>query len=347
MRILIIANTRFKGGLSGSDAIYENFVKHWGCQFTVWSMQNIDFKPFSLCYLVRIILSCFMATFERNKFDVVYSSSDFLPDSLAGFIFKLRGYKWVAGFYLNAFKENKIHRLTQKIVKWLIRSWADMVIVTNPTMYPIFHHMKKTWINGGIDLSLAGLSDEPKIYDAVFCGRIHPSKGIDELLEIWDLVRQKLPKARLALIGDGDLGVDYVRHKLFAKHGRNQYNGIDLLGYMGDERFKVYKQSKVVLYPTPLKYDHFSMAPIEAMACGCVLVAFDTPVIDKMLSKNCGALVVENVKDFDNCIRWWLQDANSWMAENSPLAFEWSKQFDYKKQSTRVYEEICRQLTLT
>src|SRR3990167_9367099 len=197
MKILIIANSRFKGGLSGSDAIYESFVKHWeGHSIRVWCIQDIDYKPFFLCYLHRIFLSCFMAFFEPHKYDFVYTTSDFLPDSLAGFIFKCNGNKWVAGFFLKAFKENKIHYWTQKFVRWLITKYADMVVVTNPTMYPIFPDKKKTWINGGIDLSLAGLSDKPKIYDAVFCGRIHPSKGIDELIEIWDLVRQEKPNAQ-------------------------------------------------------------------------------------------------------------------------------------------------------
>lgn len=345
MRILIIANARYKGGLSGSDAIYENFIKHWNnCSITVWSISDIDFKPFSLCYIVRIFVSCFMATFEPHKYDFVYTSSDFLPDSLAGFIFKLRGNKWVAGFYLKAFKENKVHYYSQGLVTWIIKKFADMVIVTNPTMYPIFPEKKKAWINGGIDLSLAGLSDHPKVYDAVFCGRIHPSKGIDELLQIWDLVREKSPKARLALIGDGDLGVEYIRHKLFAKHGRNQYNGIDLLGYMGNERFKVYKLSKVVLYPTPLKYDHFSMAPVEAMACGCPCFSFTIPTVEVLANyifnhKNDIESIVKEIIFYLEC-----RDVMGLKIENS---INFAQQFDYKKQALRVLEDIRKELCVS
>jgi glycosyltransferase involved in cell wall biosynthesis len=241
----------------------------------------------------------------------------------------------VAGYFLQAFKSNPIHYYSQKVVRKLIEWFADMVIVTNPTMYHLFPNKKKTWINGGIDLKLAGLSDKPKIYDAVFCGRIHPTKGIDELLEIWDLVREKKPNARLAIIGDGDLGIDYIKHKLFAKHGLKNYNGIDLLGYMGDERYEVYKQSKVVLYPTPLKYDHFSMAPVEAMACGCHLVCFYNPVNNLMLGLS-GHRCLDNEMFAKGILAY-----EEWMGVASCL---YAQKFDYEQQSLRVFNDLKKEL---
>ena len=338
MKVLILANTRFKGGLSGSDAIYESFKKYWPCEVIVSDLVSLDYRPMFACYLQRIIVGCWRALLDSNKYEFVYSSSDFLPDTIPACIYRLKGQRWVAGFYLNAFKDNPIHYWTQQVVKGIIRWLADMVIVTNPTMFDVFPDKPKTWINGGIELSLAGLSDEPKIYDAVFCGRIHPSKGIDELLEIWDLVRDKLPKARLALIGDGDLGVDYIKHKLFAKHGLNQYNGIDLLGYMGDERYNIYKQSKVVLYPTPLKYDHFSMAPVEAMACGCPMICFWNPVNREMreIKDMSDITTATDIENFIECFLF-IMKGFKFPRKN---AFNWAQQFDYQKQSLRVWKEI-------
>ncbi len=338
MTILILVNTRYKGGLSGGDAIYESFKKYWPCEF-IESRCDIEYTPFFLCYLQRLLQSIVSALFDRRDFDIVYSSSDFLPDSIPGFIYKLKGKKWIAGYFLQAFKENPIHYYTQKVARKLIQWFSDMVIVTNPTMYDIFPGKTKTWINGGIDLSLAGLSDKPKIYDAVFCGRIHPTKGIDELLEIWELVRYFKPNAKLAIIGDGDLGIDYIKHKLFSKYGLKKYNGIDLLGYMGNERFEIYKQSKVVLYPTPLKYDHFSMAPVEAMACGCPIAAFNNPVnksilpYDQELSDNINLLSI-NIRVM---IDRYPEGLYGYRSERAKL---WAQKYDYKTQSLRVWEDV-------
>lgn len=328
MRILIIANSRFKGGTSGGDRIYESFKKYWpGCSFRVWTMLDIDYKPFALCYLHRVIIACIIALFEPHRCDLVYSASDFLPDSLPAFILKLRKKgKWVAGFYLKAFKSNRLHYLSQKLVKKIIDKFADMVIVTNKTMYPIFPNKKKTWINGGIDMELSGLSDRKKVFDAVFVGRIHPSKGIDELLNIWIKVRNKKKDARLAIIGDGDLGTEYIRNRIWCDNF-----GITLFGHMGDERYAIYKQSEFVIYPVPPKYDHFSMSPVEAMACGCKLVCFNTDVIKEI---NPPRLSVQQYLDGEDII------------DIERKSVEWASQFDYKKQSLRVYQDIERSLGL-
>lgn len=328
MIILIIANARYKGGLSGSDAIFENFKKFWPCDVIIKGMQGLDYRPFALCYAHRILLGCCRALFDFTHYDFVYSASDFLPDVLPALIYKLKGKKWIAGYFLHAFKDNPTHYYSQMVVRRLINVFADMVIVTNETMYKIFPDKKKTWINGGIDLSLAGVSNEPKIYDAVFCGRIHASKGIDELLEIWKLVIENKPNARLAIIGDGDLGMNYIRyHKNYSK-------GIDLLGYRGDDRFKIYKQSKVVLYTTPLRYDHFSMAPVEAMACGCSLFTFNTPVIRKICPP--AIMNANSNKDFATNIIYFLNSGYSF----PEISIAWAQQYEYEQQALRVWRDL-------
>jgi len=325
-RVLIIANARFKGGSSGSDKIYESFEKYWPASVSKHSV-DCDYRPFFLCYLQRIIVGCIMALAEPKHYDTVYSSSDFLPDCLSGFLFKLRGYRWVAGYYLEAPKKNKIHYWSQKISKWLINKFSDMVIVTNPTMFRLFPDKKKTWINGGIDLELAGISEEKKLFDAVWCGRIHYTKGIDELCDVWIKVKSKNPRATLALIGDGDMGIGYIKKRL------GFTNGVHYFGFMGNERYSIYKMSKLVLYTTPIQYDHFSMAPVEAMACGCPCVSFN----------------LETAKSF-NPTGWIICNTIDKMAEivnYHPIirnlnedAFTWASKFNYKDEAIRVYKEI-------
>lgn len=333
MKVLFIANARRKGGLSGSDGIYLAFEKHWPDTVRVWQMMDIDFKPFWLCYVYRILLGCFIALIEPQRYDLVYSCSDFWMDSLPAWIMKMKGNKWVAGFFLFAPKDNKIYFQTQKLAYWLINKYADMVIVTNPTMFEGFKRKKKTWINGGIDLALCGISEEPKVYDAVFCGRIHPTKGIDELMDIWSMVRYFKNNARLAIIGDGDLTLDYIRSRIWRDN-----HGIDLLGYMGDERFEIFKKSKVVLYPTPLKYDHFSIAPVEAMACGCPMVCFENPSVLNFMP--IGTLMARSKSEFSYLIMALLQgERRSIMNDN---AEKFAKKFSWPLQTNRVREDILK-----
>lgn len=350
MKILIIANARCKGGLSGSDAIYENFKKFWPADITTWEMRNIDFKPFSWCYLTRIVYGIFKALFCFKKYDFVYSASDFLMDSIPALILKWKGNKWVAGFYLIADQGNYIYMKFQFFAWRWINMYADMVIVTNESMYPGFKTKKKTWINGGIDLSLAGEGEKEKLYDAVFCGRIHPSKGIDELIQIWAEVRSIKPDASLAIIGDGDLGKEYIEKILLKHYGG--YMGIRLFGYMGDERYKIYKQSKIVLYPAT--WNHFSIAPVEAMACGCPMITFPLKAILDMRDRKYidGMINADNIHSFACAILFLItpekiEDHLEFVCTKKLTYEDFSREalrsaqfWDYKKQVMRVWEDI-------
>lgn len=340
MKILIIANARWRGGLSGSDAIYESFKKYWNAEITIWEMQNIDFRPFALCYTLRIIFGITRAVFHFRKYDIVYSASDFLMDSLPAWIMKIKGMKWIAGFYLFAPKDKFIYYHSQKIAFFLIKKFADMVIVTNPSMLMPFFPLKMTWINGGIDTSLIKKDCVHKVFDCVFCGRIHHTKGIVELLEAWHKVRERKADAKLAVIGDGDLGISYI--KKLNPHYKEC--GITLFGYMGKERFKVYEKSKIVLYPTPKRYEHFSMAPIEAMACGCPLIAFNLDVFKIMNPDGC-IHQAETIKQFVNDIVYLLDDMQAYNML-SYAAEKYALQFNYKDQALRVFNDIKGALKL-
>ena len=172
--ILIIANARRKGGLSGGDNIYLNFAKHWGnCE--IWDQLHIDFKPFWLCYAYRIGAGCIRALRynQVRKLEFVYSASDFLMDSIPALILNIRGVKWVAGFYLVAPSVPLIYYWTQKIVYKLIRQFAHVVCVTNEAMFKLFWPKPVIAVHGGVDISKTGMNGYRKKYDAVFIGRFH------------------------------------------------------------------------------------------------------------------------------------------------------------------------------
>jgi len=348
MKILIIANARIKGGLSGGDNIYLNFVRYWPVGVRVDSMMETDYKPFLICYIHRIIAGCWNAFLDcwcyKTTPDIVFSASDFWMDLFPGLIYKIAGKKWVASFYLEAPKENKMYRLSQWIAKPLIKRFADVVCVTNDSMKPLFPCKKTVSVHGGVDLSLAGHDDRPRIYDAVFVGRIHATKGIDELMQIWRVVVDYKPNAKLVIIGDGDLGLDYLCNSI--KMLGLQKN-IELKGYMGPERFSVYKESKMVLYPTPTKYDHFSMAPVEAMACGCPLVAFHTPVMDVIKPE--GALLANDCRLFVSYIIRLRHDEkinSDGYVSLQMKAYKWAQQWDWEKRAKTVYQGVYHEFSL-
>ena len=322
--------------MSGSDIIYINFKKHWPVYVKTWEMLEIDFKPFAVCYIWRIVLGCWRALICREQYDFVYSASDFWMDALPALIMKWKGNKWVAGFYLYAPRCKTIYYFLQRVVYWLIKKYADVVCITNGSMVYGFKDKKTVEVNGGVDLSLAGYDSRPRTFDAVFCGRIHPSKGIDELMQIWKLVRKQKPDATLAIIGDYDLGLDYIRKQIPADDSL----GITLYGYLNEERFNVYKISKVVLYPS--RWDHFSMAPVEAMACGCPMIAFDLPVMKHMKGlKGCALIDDFKCSTFAYAVLDYLQERYH---QKKFEALDYAKTWDWEIRCRNVWNEINEKL---
>lgn len=255
---------------------------------------------FVACYLARIIKSVWNALVTRldnPKEIILYSASEFWMDSLPGFILKLRypNTKWMVGSFQTApnplvgFTQGKRENtykisalanwLVQLPIKPLVKRWADIVLVNNESERKNFKALDK---KGKVLVILGAVNTEqindfrlknkfPKIYDAVFQGRFHPQKGVMELIEIWRLVANKKPAAKLAMIGDGPLMYE-VKNKT---KGFKLENNIDLLGYVfdGPLKYKIFSQSKLVVHPA--FYDSGGMASAEAMAFGIPCIGFD------------------------------------------------------------------------
>ena len=176
--------------------------------------------------------------------------------------------------------------LMQFPIKPLISKFADKIIVNNKQEKKQFPNYTKRGdtivLIGAVPLkeienwktsasSSLKIGNLPKVYDAVFQGRFHPQKGVVELIDIWKKVVEKIPYAKLAMIGDGPL---MNKVKLQISNYKLQ-NNIVLFGYLfdGEEKYKIFSQSKIVVHPA--YYDSGGMAAAEAMAFGVACVGFN------------------------------------------------------------------------
>lgn len=267
--------------------------------YEILSSSKIDRFGFLFSYIVRIVRGCSKAMVtqlpsSKDDMIVVYSSSDFWPDSLPAWILRMRfkNLKWIAGFYLfspvplsknssykgKRFAKGLLYHLSQLPVFYLIRKYADMVWVTNELDRVRFIDGKRLApdkviaIRGGVDSKTPLLIPEPrkKRFDAIFIGRLVPEKGVLELIDIWKYVCQKKKGAKLAILGSGPLSTP-VQNKI-KQYGLT--DNINALGFIdGVEKFRIIKACKVVVHPSVL--DSGGMAACEAMICGLPGVSFD------------------------------------------------------------------------
>jgi glycosyltransferase involved in cell wall biosynthesis len=295
-----------------------------------------------------------------TKSDIIYSSSDFLPDSIPGLIIKMRNKnaKWVASFYLFApspFSKQSPYRGLQKMrglffylsqipIYWAIRKHANMVWVTSEPDRQRFVDAGLSpenviTVRGGVDTKTPASMPEPeeKKFDAVFIGRLHPQKGVLELIDIWKYVIQEKEEAKLAIIGVGNLEAE-LKQKI-KKCGLE--DEISLFGFKdGIDKLRIFKDSKIVVHPAI--YDSGGMAACEAMACGLPGVSFDLPALKSYYPKGMLKTPCFDLKAFAENILKLLND-KALYEKTAKEALEWAKEWDWDERANELLRNI-RQL---
>lgn len=291
-------------------------------------------KGFLICYIARIFVSIWFALttkLENNAETIIYSASEFWMDSLPAVILKIRFPKirWVAAWFQTApnpfmgFAEGKrensyklsalYYWVVQFPIKPLIRLFADFVLVNNDLEKKQFPQLEKKdhavvvlgavntkeikeWLVKNNKGSFS--ENSTKIFDCVFQGRFHPQKGAVELIDIWRFVVNILPKAKLAMIGDGPLMLD-IKNKI---KSLGLEKNIQLFGYVfdGNKKYKIFSQSKIVVHPA--FYDSGGMASAEAMAFGLPCIGFDLESYKSYYPKGMFKVGIGDLEGFSDTI---------------------------------------------
>jgi glycosyltransferase involved in cell wall biosynthesis len=293
---------------------------------------------------------------------VIFSATPFWPDILPGYIMhiRLKGSKWIvplsmfapdllSGGFSGPFKRpyrlpslrDIAFYLNEASMYGIIKRNSDLINVTNELdrkrcINDGFDQDRVMVIKGGVDTKLPALAPSPKEkkYEAVFIGRLHPQKGVLELVDIWKHVCDEIKSARLAIIGNGPLE-NQVRRKI-AKYKLDK--NIDLLGFLdGVKKIEVFKKSKMVLHPAI--YDSGGMAACEAMVCGLPGISFDLPALRVYYPK--GMLKTEcfDLKAFTKNIIRLLKDRELYESLRKD-ALDFAKKWDWDYEADEVLSHI-------
>lgn len=316
--VLVFLNAFWSHGasMSGGDQIFIQVFKRIRNDLgLLWCVTNQDGKAsfekevprvtfktsphgFDQLYLMAnyVMRTLFALRCLTLRPDVIYSGSDFFPDVTPAFLLKLirPRVRWIqCVFHIypdwrdrpGSKIKNFIAQYMQEFSLLLTRR-ADVVLninqgVKNHLVAKGFSESRIIINPPGVDLDyLRAIPVAPpeEGYDGIFLGRIHPTKGIFDLVEIWVRVVKEIPTARLAIIGSGSAKnvaqlVDSIRENRLE-------NNISMLGYLeNDKAFALVKASKVFLFPS--HEEGFGIAIVEALACNVPVVAWRLPVYEE------------------------------------------------------------------
>jgi glycosyltransferase involved in cell wall biosynthesis len=222
--------------------------------------------------------------------DLVYSVTDYWFDSIPAILSKARGKIMILGMDAPSLREivfklrpdvtglriSSIHYwLSQNFSLWLFRFCKNKrLLYVHPEMKPRllqkgYREDELVFISNGMDLDVAEqIPDQKKIYDALWVGRVHVQKGIDDLLTTLQHLSKQIHGFKAILIGA-------VKDSLEPMvKARGLGDCVAFSGFVSEqEKFRLYKCSRVFLMPS--HYESWGIVIAEVLACHVPVVAYD------------------------------------------------------------------------
>jgi glycosyltransferase involved in cell wall biosynthesis len=289
---------------------------------------------------------------SKDEKIVAYSSSDLFWEVIPAFVYKLKNnkIKWIQVIHhiYPDWRKRPGSKFTnifgyylQRFSLKLIKKNADTVIVVNSLVRDELIGLglnpdKIQVLSNGIDHEyFDDIKKDDFSFEGCFLGRLDHSKGVFDLIAIWDKVCQKMPTAKLVLIG----GSFRMREKLekIARERKLQ-NNIKFLGFLkNDKAFPIVKSSKVFLSPSHEEGWGISIA--EAMACGLPVIAWNLPVYQKVFENHLIEIKENNIEKFSNQVIKLLFDSDK-RKETGEANKKFIQKYSWKSVSQNEFEVI-------
>lgn len=147
-------------------------------------------------------------------------------------------------------------------------------------------------IPNGIDMPGASKSESPPLERTLlFLSRIHPTKGIDRLLQAWHRLQDAHPEWQLVIAGRGEPKHEHDVRKLA---GELRLERVKFAGPLyGADKSKAYFDAELFVLPT--HSENFGMVVAEALAHGCPAVVSRGAPWPGLESEGCGWWVEHDV----------------------------------------------------
>ena len=146
----------------------------------------------------------------------------------------------------------------------------------HPLMEPRLHKLgvradEMTLVSYGLEVGPTdAVPEQPRIYDAVWIGRVHRQKGIDDLLATLQHLSQRLKNFRAIFIGNVR---DALRPEIAALGLEKQ---VEFSGFVSEEeKIRLFKSSRVFLMPS--KHEGSPRVIGESIIAGTPVAAYDIP----------------------------------------------------------------------
>lgn len=204
----------------------------------------------------------------KNKIPIIISTHGMLePWSMGNKKIKKK-IAWFVYQKNNLMSAKVIHATSEMEAKNILNLnlGVPVAIIPNGVKIPKNYELIKNYNLESIGLK----NDGRKIM--LFTGRIHPKKGLLNLLKAWLCSSDYLKNWRLVIVGFPE--GDYIKELMNFTKKNNLENSIDFLGpLIGDDLINIYRNSDIFVLPT--YSENFGLVVAEALSYGLPTITTD------------------------------------------------------------------------
>lgn len=255
----------------------------------------------------------------KGKFDVVYSQTSTLDSIFFPFVLQLldRKIRWFSVM------DNIVPRPSErpgnyilKLIPYIAFLISNILLKKTEGIFVVTDMLKKyyeekgirvikTGTGNGLDINsfIAKFDPNTPKFTVLFGGRLHPAKGIFDLIEITKEVIKKDKKFTLGIMGDGE---EHMKKKLREMIKNNNLSkNIFLLGHKNTkQRWDLYRSSNLFLFPSYA--EGCPQVVLEAFAANRLVIGYDLLEYRDAFKKylKSGQLVVFKKGDIKSIVRY-------------------------------------------
>jgi glycosyltransferase involved in cell wall biosynthesis len=286
--------------VSGISTIVRQIIEHSQHDFAHFKAGREDGEQADLKWLAKqaVLPFRFFACIKKERADLVHINTALTDLSIwrdaalsraariarRPLVLSVHGGKYL----VNEFKNPRMKRVTETMLRTaksvvvysdlekaeVERRWKGLDIRVLPNAVPQRE-----------DAAAERNNDVPVI---IFFGRLHESKGLDEIIKACTQLKNDGFDFRFNCFGDGPMKDTFIPRMESALGGRFHYGGV----LTGSDKYRELDRADIFLLPS-IYGEGLPMAILEAMAAGCVIVASEMASVAAVIEDGVNGYLIE------------------------------------------------------
>ena len=352
MKILITApSLEINENVSGISTVVRQIIRNSRFQFYHFQAGRKDGEKANAAWMFNQILSVprFYRTITGEKIDIVHINTALNPLSIvrdAAFARAARLAKCPLVIHLHGgeFLAREFENKLFAHVSGKMLQAANVVVVLSKMEKNI---VERRWKNLNVKVleNAVELKEplprnrNPVEKTMIFLGRLHESKGLNEIIAACRRLKMDNCSFRFNCFGAGDLKEFFIAEMSKICGEKFYYGGI----ISGAEKEKALNEADIFLLPS--RYgEGLPMAMLEAMAAGCVVIVSEMASIGEVITDSVNGFLIEprNVRQLTNKLSYLLTGEKDLekLSKNARTTIAEKYNLDsYIKKLEKIYEE--------